>query len=847
MAWRDSRASRRRLLVFSLSIALGVAALVGLGSLAAILSEAVRTQSKSLLGADLVVVSHAPLIPAVQAYLDSLGGERARQVSLSSMMVFPGASHATRLVQVKAMEGNFPFYGDLVTDPPAAAAGWSGLKEELPVILEDTLINQFDLKVGDPVKLGRATFRVAGALKKLPGESLAVAMLAPRALIPLPALARAGLADRQSLASYRVALKLPPKEDPDAIVRRMKDTFRAQRLSFDTVSARRRELGRTLSNVDGFLSLVGFIALLLGAIGVASAIHVYLRQKLATVAVLRCLGASASQAFAIYLVQGFALGAAGSACGGGLGLLFEFALPPLLKGFLPFSLRFSIEWAALGRGTAAGVVICVLFTLLPLLSIRRISPLRALRSAAVEGSSEEAERPGPRGDPWIYGLGIAIGIAVAAFAVWQAHSLRIGLGFAAGIAVCLGILGGLARGTAWAARRWVPWRLPYFVRQGVANLHRPKNRTVLVLMSLGLGTFLILTLVLTRLALLREIENAGGSDRPNLIFFDIQEDQIRPLERLLSSRGAPVAIDAAVVTMKITAVKGRPVEEMLRSRSGRIPSWTLRREYRSTFRPEIAGTERIVAGRFISRVPPGTAVVPISIEQSLAEDMRLGLGDEIDWDVQGVPLHSRLASIRAVEWRRLEPNFFVVFPLGVLEDAPKFYVAAVRVRTPAASADLQRRVVAAFPSITAIDLTLVEETLDDIFKQVEFILGFMALFTVGTGLIVLATAVVNGQYQRRRENALLRTLGATRRQLAHIQFVEHLVLGFLAALVGALLAQAAAALLARALFEVPPAFSAGALLAAAGIVAATTLLTGWAADRASGALSPLEVLRAEEG
>jgi len=846
MAWRDSRASRRRLLLFSLSIALGVAALVALGSLATILAEAVQIQTKSLLGADLIVTSRAPFDPEVGAYLTALGGQQAPQVALSSMMVFPGAKDATRLVQVRAMAGGFPFYGDWVTQPraaadqlrAAAALPKGASPAALVVILEDTLMRQFGLRPGDRVKLGRATFTVLGALQKMPGESFAVALLAPRALIPLPALAAAGLDDRRNLVSRRVALKLPPGADPEAIVREMREKFGRQRLSFDTVAARRRELGRTLTNVDGFLSLVGFIALLLGAIGVASAIHVYLRQKLTTVAVLRCLGARANQAFAIYLVQGFALGLAGALIGAGIGVLLQLALPPLLQGMLPFAVSFHLAWPAILRGIAAGVIICLLFTLLPLLAVRRISPLEALRAAA-------SARPG-RVDPWAVVLVGGIAAAVAGFAVWQTHSRRVGLGFAAGLAVCLAALALLARLTAWAARRWAPRGLPYVVRQGLANLHRPNNRTVLMLTSLGLGTFLVLTLVFIRLSLVREIEGAGAAGRPNLLFFDIQEDQVAQLDRLVATEGAPVLREAAIVTMKIVAVKGRAVEDVLRSSGDRIPAWTLRREYRSTFHSELTPTERVVAGHFVGRVAAGTAVVPISVEQSLVEDMRLKLGDEIDWDVQGVRVRSQIASIRAVEWRRLEPNFFVVFPAGVLEDAPKFYVAAVRAATPEASADLQRDVVLSFPNVTAIDLTLVLQTLDDIFGKVEFVLGFMALFTVATGLIVLAAAVLNGHYQRRRETALLRTLGASRRQLTQIRLVEHAVLGALAAAVGGALALASAGLLAHAFFRTPPVYAPAALLAAIAVVAGAATLTGWLAEGPAAARSPLEILR-EEG
>jgi putative ABC transport system permease protein len=836
MAWRDSRASRRRLLLFSLSIVFGIAALVALGSGSASLTQAIHGQAKGLLGADLVLTTRTPPSAALGRYLDSLGGAQASDESFSSVMVFPTAGGATHLVQVRAMEGDFPFYGDFLTAPADAPARLR--RGEGVVILEETLLNEFGVKAGDAVKLGRTTFTVAGALQKLPGESAAVATLAPRALIPRATLAATGLAGPESLlVRYRVALRLPPGADPDRVAGDVQAKFPGERISLETPQGRERELGRALTNVYGFLSLVGLVALLLGAIGIASAIHSHVRQKIPTIAVLRCLGASAGQSFAIYLAQGVGLGVVGAILGAALGVALQQALPAVLKDWLPFPVEFFIAWPAVARGMFAGLVVCVLFTLFPLLAVRRVSPLSALRAG-----SEATDSPPDR---WRLALAAVIALALTRFAIAQLHSRRHGVGFVVMLALGLGALAGLARLVAWAARRWAPRRLPYAVRQGIANLHRPNNRTVLLLVSLGLGTFLILTLYLARSTLLGEVEGMNGRARPNLLFFDIQDDQVGPLVRLAEAQGVPVLQQAPVVTMRIAAIRGRGVEDLLKDGAGRLPGWALRREYRSTFRGALAGSERIVAGEFAGRAGAGGGLTPISVEEGLFRDLQLKLGDEIDWDLQGVPLRTRVASVRAVDWRRLEPNFFVVFPAGVLESAPKSYLVALRAATPADSARVQRALAGAFPNASAIDLALLLQTLDTIFGKVAFVVDFMALFTVATGLAVLAGAVVAGRYQRIRETVLLRTLGATRRQLAQIQLVEYTVLGFLAALVGSGLALAGSALLAHFVFDAPlvaPPLD----LAVAGVaVVAVTLLTGRLADRGVADRPPLEVLRAE--
>ncbi|HZP59568.1 MAG TPA: FtsX-like permease family protein, partial [Opitutaceae bacterium] len=814
---------------------LGIAALVAIGSFTANLRQAIDDQAKQLLGADLGVTSRQPLPAAVENFLRELGGEEAHEVSFTSMMVFPASGGQTRLVQVRAVEGEFPFYGEFLTEPPGVAAQLRTRDDA--AVLEDTLMAQFGVKPGDPVKLGRSSFVVAGALKKIPGESVAGGLFAPRAFVPLGAIPATGLLNAGSIARYRTLLRLPPGRDAEAVAAALREKFSGERLGVETVAGRKRELGRAMTNVDAFLSLVGFVALLLGAIGVASAVQVYVRQKLPTVAVLRCLGASARQGFAIYLLQGLALGAVGAAAGAALGVAIQLALPALVRGLLPVQVDFFISWLAVARGAGAGMAICVLFALLPLLAVRRVPPLAVLRAEFAEGSA--------RRDPWRAGLYVLIVLAVTAFSVLQAPRPAVGLGFAATLGGSFAVLAGLARAVTWAARRFFPKTAPYEWRQGLANLYRPNNRTVLLLVSLGLGAALILTMVLTRATLLGQLRSADAGGRPNLLFFDIQDDQIEPLQKLLVAQGAPALSVSPIVTMRLAAVKGRPVDELLHDRSVHLPGWTLRREYRSTYRDHLVETEKLMAGKFTGRTGPGAAVVPVSVESGLARDMQLKLGDELDFDVQGVPVKTVVASLREVDWRRLEPNFFIVFPDGVLEAAPKFYLVAVRVPAPADSARVQQAVTRSFPNVSAIDLALVLQTLDGIFSKVEFVVRFMAVFTVATGVVVLAGAVLSGRSQRLRETVLLRTLGATRAQLRKIQFTEYALLGALAAVTGGLLAVAAGWLLAHFVFEAPLVVPPFVLVAGVAGVTAATVVTGWLANRGVADHPPLEVLRQE--
>lgn len=834
MAWRDSRASRRRLALFSLSIVLGVAALVAIGSFRDNLRQAVADQAKTLLGADLAVTSRRALPEAVRAYLDGLGGRRAREIAFSSMVVFPTRGDQTRIVQVRALKGGFPFYGEAVTAP---ADAFKRVDAGNSAVVEDTLMAQFGLRTGDPIKVGEAIFTIAGSLQKIPGESPAISMLAPRVYIPMDAIERTHLVQPGSLVRYRTYFKFAPGYDVEALVRELRGRFAGLQLGFDTVEQRKRNLGRALDNVESFLNLVGFVALLLGAIGVASAMQVYVQQKVATIAVLRCLGATARRSFAVYLCQGLGLGLLGAGLGAALGVLAQFALPAVFGSFLPLETGLFVSWRAVAGGMGAGLGVCLLFTLLPLLSVRKVSPLCALRA----GFEAEA----PEADPLrvlLYGL---IGMSVFGCAWWQTDRWQRGLGFALGLAATFGVLAGTARLLTWASRRWVPRRLPYVLRQGWANLYRPNNRTLLLLVALGLGTFLVLTLYLTRASLLAEIRSSAGDNRPNLLFFDIQDDQLAGVERRIKAAGAPVSQAAPIVTMRISALKGRPVEDVLRDRTPGRGGWALRREYRSTYRGQLADTEKVVAGSFVGRVSPGAKIVPVSIEQGLAKELQVHVGDEITFDVQGVPIRTRVGSLRTVEWQRMQANFFVVFPEGVLEDAPKFFVVATRAGSPADSAAIQQAVVRACPNVSAIDLGLLLQTLDGIFSKVAWIVQFMTLFVALTGVIVMAGAVLTGRFQRVRESVLLRTLGATRRQVQRIMLAEYSVLGVLAACTGGVLAVGGNWLLVRFVFHTRFAPSPWLLLAGVAAVAAVTVTTGLLTSRGDCDEPPLAVLRQE--
>ena len=833
MAWRDSRTSRRKLLFFSCSIVLGIAALTAIGSLGINLEQAIEEQAKSLLGADLALGSRQAFGTNETQLFREIGGEPSRETTFSSMIYFVDGA-GTRLVQVRALEGGFPFYGRLETEPEAAAETF---RRGEGALVEDSLLTQFNAQVGDRVRIGALTTRVVGRLRKVPGETVAFATIAPRVYIAMADVAQTGLLREGSLARYRCFFRLPNGVEPEKVVARFKTRLDDLRISHSTVEERKRDLGRSMENLYHFLNLVGFVALLLGGVGVASAIHVHVQQKLGTVAVLRCLGGSVGQAFAIYLAQAVALGAFGTVVGCALGLGIQAALPRVLGDFIPFSLALHPAWWAVGRAMGIGFAICLLFALRPLLTVRRVSPLAAIRSAF--------EPPARRRDPLSWLIGAVLAAGIAGFALSQSRDWRIGLGFTAGLGVVFALLAAMAKALMVATRRFTPATLPFPVRQGLANLHRPNNRTLLLLLSLGLGTFLMASLFLVQHSLIAQLVSSGNAGQANALLFDIQPDQREAVATLVRSLNLPILDEAPIITMRLSSLKGRTVASLLADKKDHIPNWTLRREYRCTYRDRLRDSEKLIAGHWPIAVTNAEGVIPVSLEEGIAKELKVGLGDAIDFDVQGIPLKTRVAGLRQVDWRRVQPNFFVVFPPGVLESAPAMHVLVTRVASSEDSARLQRTVVGRFPTVSVIDLTLVLQTLDSILGKISFVVRFMAMFTVLTGLLVLVGALLTGRFQRIQESVLLRTLGASRGQIRQVLFVEYAALGILSALTGLLLAAAAAWGMSAWVFHTSFAPPLWPLLAALAGVPVLTLIVGLLMSRGVTNRPPLEVLRTE--
>ena len=507
LAWRESRTARRRLLLYMSSISLGVAALVAIDSFATNVQQSIREQSRALMGGDVAFSFNNRFPEKSQKLLDSLaasGIPLARVTTFASMALAP-RSGGTRLAQVRAVSANYPFYGEVLTEPKGR---WAGLQAGPFALVDPALLIALDARVGDTVSIGYQKFLILGSLSSVPGDPGVQSAIGPRIFIPERYVPETQLLGFGSRASYEALVKLPPNVASAKWVAPLRPKFQHENVRVVTVAQREQSLTEAIGQLADFLGIVGLIALLLGGIGVASGVNAFVSQKIDTVAVLRCLGATSAQVLAIYVVQAAAMGLIGAAIGAALGVAIQFGLPVVMKDFLPVDVHVTLDWSAISLGLGIGVWVALIFALRPLLALRRVSPLQALRRDA---DALEAER---RRDLATHFVNLALLASVIGLAIGRAGSGRKGALFAAGIGASMLVLWSSAAALSMLARRFVNARWPYVVRQGVANLYRPANQTRSVVLALGFGAFLVSTLYLVQANLLNQFEISAASTRP---------------------------------------------------------------------------------------------------------------------------------------------------------------------------------------------------------------------------------------------------------------------------------------------------------------------------------------------
>ncbi|MGI9091161.1 MAG: ABC transporter permease, partial [Gemmatimonadaceae bacterium] len=678
----------------------------------------------------------------------------------------------------------YPLYGRITTTP---AGRYETLTSGPNALVDPSILIATGGRVGDTLTLGYGRFVISGTLKDVPGTSGLSSAFGPRVYVPERYVPETQLLTFGSTAEYTALLRLPRDTDPKIFIARFSRRLLRDDVRTRTVTDTEQQAARATDTLATFIGIVGLIALLLGGIGVASGVRAFVGRKIDTVAIFRCLGASGNQVLAMYVVQAAVMGLAGAAIGAALGVGIQFLLPYAFADLLPVDVHVTPEPVAILAGLLTGGWIALVFALRPLIALRNVSPLQTLRRDADADVLRVRWNDFPR-----LLVDIALVASVVGVAVTRAQTVKQGLGLAAATGLVLLILALVATALSYVARRALRSGWPYVVRQGVANVYRPANQTRAVLLSLGFGAFLVTTLYLVQDNVVSDLSINAASSGANLLLFDVQDDQAQPIDSTIRARGFKVVQQSPLVAMRIAAINGRTLAQLTADsgKNGRA-RWAVRREYRSTFRDSMTTGEQIVSGRWFR--PVTTPMAPgdtgeVSLDEGLAQELRVTLGDVITWNVQGVQIPTRVTSLRSIKWARFQPNFFAVFPSRVLADAPHQYTILAKVPGAIAVAELQRDMVTRFPNVSSIDLSLIVETIGRIVDKVGTAVRFMALFSLVMGIPVLFSAVSATRRERIRESVLLKTLGATRAQILRILLTEYALLGVLGSLTGLVLA-----------------------------------------------------------
>ncbi|MHC4938600.1 MAG: ABC transporter permease [Planctomycetota bacterium] len=766
---RESRGSRGRLVFFTVCIAIGVAAVVGVAAMAGTINEGLRAQARDLLAADMVVGSRRPFDPAIEKMILDAGADETTLTREFASMVAPvdekGHTGKSSLALLKAVRGRFPFYGPMKLEPAGALS--DALERGVAVAPE------LGVEVGSKLRVGTKVFPVVAIVRDEPQQLGFMSMLGPRVFVKAEALEDSGLLGFGSRVRYRLLVR-HKTEGLRQLARQVKSEAPGKEyIGVETWRDGQPRFRRAIERVERYMGLVALLSLILGGIGVAQIVRAWIASRTPSIAILRCIGMRPKEILFLFLGQVSLLALVGSVLGAVGGSLMPLAFTDLASDLIRAEvLEGSLfqPWAV-ARGIVLGLAIALLFSLPPLTAVWRVSPARVLRSEAVP-------LPTPR---WIQvGSFAVLGAGILSTAWVQADSLLIGSIFTGGFFLLAAVLTAGARAVMYWTGHIPRGRLHPYLAQGLTALARPGAGTTGGIVALGLGVTVVASMAIVERDLSSGILTAIPKDAPTAFLVDVQPDQWEGVRGELEKQGATKVESAAIVMGRMRAINGRGVNDIAKERGGRA-RWVLTREQRMAPLETLPADNKVVEGELWNE--PG--VWEVSLEQRYAADMGVKIGDTLKIDVQGVPMDFKLTSIRKVEWRSFSLNFFVAVEPGSLEGAPNFRFAAARV--PADNEQpLQDSLASQYPNITMIRVRPILEQVVTLLEKLAIGVRALGAFTVFAGLAILAGAISAATLRRRREAALLKTLGATRKGVGALFITEYGLLGGVAGLLGSL-------------------------------------------------------------
>ena len=778
MAAREMRASWHRLLFFFVCIAIGVGAIVAIRSVIQSVRHTFAGEARSLITADAIITSNQTLKPEVVATIDArlqaAGAESTRSIELATMArPADRADGRARMVELRAVERAFPYYGrmKLAGDRPYSHA----LLQDFGVLVRPELLAQLDVKVGDALTIGSKRFTIRGVLVSEPGRRLGAFSIGPRVFVDLADLEKTGLLGLGSRVARQRLLKVPEGAF-DKLIVDLRADFANEFARVRSYKATEDDIGEDFTRAENYLSLVGLVIVILGGIGVSSVTRVFVQQKMKSIAVLKCVGARSSQLLAIYVTQVAALGLAGSLLGVMLAALAMRAIPSLLAGATPgVDISYALTWPAVLQGLGIGLLVSLLFSLVPLLDVRHVKPSLLLR--------DEARVRRPDRTQIVVTLLVVTGLV--GLTVWQAGSLRIGSLVAAGFAATAIVLH-VAGTLLLKAIKPIARSRSFALRHAVLQLSRPGSQMRIVLLAVGLGSFFIIGVRSLQENLVDQFAVRMTADSPDMFLIDVQRDQVKAVEETIAAHldtGVTAPPLVPVLRARVVGVAGREINlenyEDVRGRG------SLGREYTITYRSKLESNERIVAGQIWEPTP--SADPEVSIEQFISESFKINVGDTVRFDVLGRTIAARVTSVRYVEWSQSRAGgFMFLFRPGVLEQAPHSFIGFLRgPQDLDRRARLQTALVAVAPNVSVIDGREIIDAIKAVVDNVTLAVTVVGTLVVLSGLLILIGAVAMTKFRRVYEAAVFKTLGATRRLIATVLVIEYGLLGILAGGIGA--------------------------------------------------------------
>lgn len=841
LAWRDLGAAKVKFLFAILAISAGVAALSGVRGYCAAFQEMLLRDARTLLAADLSAsVSHDP-DEGELAVLADLSRRGAGVTRVTELMTMMGGHSLPRplAVNLKAVDPSaYPYYGEVRLSTGQTLR--EALSDDVVLASQDLLV-RLGAEVGEKVRLGEADFRLGPIVLLEPDRMTGSINFGPRAMVSNEALRRTGLVQFGSRASRRFLVRLPQEGVTVDEARAALDAgIEGARITdFRETSPRIR---RGLDRTTGFLSLVSLLALAVGGLGVAMVVHSHLQQRLDTIAIMKCYGATSGLVLRVFLLQTLALGFLGSALGVGIGFLAQGVAPTFVAEYFPQAPSFDWQpWPAL-QATGVGMLTVLMFSVPTLLGIRKVAPaLIFRRDMAVRFERSAAER---RSDLLRKVAQAAIQVGgIGLVATWLGDSTRLGAWFSGGLAVSLAALALTAAvllRTLKAAPARLPFRLPVGLRHGIANLHRPGMHTEVILIALGIGVTFTLTVYLLQTTVLAQLVQDAPEDMPNVYLSNITSEDREPLETYLRQQPG---IEGDVTLLPVVSARLTSIDDRSPG-AGRPGSGDRRRRMRRTRDVTWAGEPpagtTVVEGRWWDGADAEPAV---SVQAGHAEYMGVRLGSRMRWEAGGREVTAQVVSIHRFEGM---PDWIYdfVFNEAALAGVPATFIGGIRA-APEHNLDLARKVFEEFPSVLYVSAVDFFETVQEVVDQIAFVVRFVSGFAIVAGVIILVSSVAATRFRRMREVAILKTLGATRSRLTEIFSVEFLILGGVAGAAGSLLAVSYSALLTWDILELDAVIEWPAIWLTVAGTALIATLAGWGASVKILGSKPLEILRDE--